>query len=204
MKKILIAIVAVFWAAAYCPAEEMGHDMKGSHKGSMNEAVMGANEEAYGKPTGKSASARINATAAEASLDGDVRILETDKGVVVYAFLSDVVTAGNHGIHIHAEGSCEEEGKAAGGHFNPDGVGHGLLPNDGHQNAHVGDMGNIEIDETGFGRLQVFLPDASLTEGKYNVTGKAIIVHEKADDFGQPTGNAGGRIGCGIITLMAP
>ena len=28
----------------------------------------------------------------------------------------------------------------------------------------------------------------------------AIIVHEKVDDFKtQPTGNAGGRIGCGVI-----
>jgi Cu-Zn family superoxide dismutase len=26
-------------------------------------------------------------------------------------------------------------------------------------------------------------------------------VHEKADDFGQPTGNAGGRVGCGVIAV---
>jgi Cu-Zn family superoxide dismutase len=26
-----------------------------------------------------------------------------------------------------------------------------------------------------------------------------VILHEKEDDFGQPTGNAGGRIGCGVI-----
>jgi len=31
------------------------------------------------------------------------------------------------------------------------------------------------------------------------VLGKSVIVHEKTDDFSQPTGNAGGRIGCGII-----
>jgi Cu-Zn family superoxide dismutase len=29
--------------------------------------------------------------------------------------------------------------------------------------------------------------------------GRAIIVHAKKDDGGQPTGNAGGRIGCGVI-----
>mgnify|MGYP001565173176 CR=1 FL=1 len=25
-------------------------------------------------------------------------------------------------------------------------------------------------------------------------------MHEKTDDFGQPTGNAGGRVGCGVIS----
>ena len=29
--------------------------------------------------------------------------------------------------------------------------------------------------------------------------GASIIVHAKKDDGGQPTGNAGGRIGCGVI-----
>jgi Cu-Zn family superoxide dismutase len=30
--------------------------------------------------------------------------------------------------------------------------------------------------------------------------GKSIIIHADADDFtSQPTGNAGGRIGCGVI-----
>jgi Cu-Zn family superoxide dismutase len=32
------------------------------------------------------------------------------------------------------------------------------------------------------------------------VIGKSIIVHAKADDFTtQPTGNAGGRVGCGVV-----
>jgi Cu-Zn family superoxide dismutase len=33
-----------------------------------------------------------------------------------------------------------------------------------------------------------------------NVVGKSVIIHEKADDFtSQPSGNAGGRISCGVI-----
>jgi Cu-Zn family superoxide dismutase len=33
------------------------------------------------------------------------------------------------------------------------------------------------------------------------VVGHAVIVHGDPDDFGQPLGNAGARIGCGIIEL---
>ncbi|MBI3323135.1 MAG: superoxide dismutase family protein, partial [Candidatus Omnitrophica bacterium] len=32
--------------------------------------------------------------------------------------------------------------------------------------------------------------------------GRSLILHEKVDDFGQPLGNAGGRIGCGVIRIV--
>ena len=65
-----------------------------------------------------------------------------------------------------------------------------------HEKAHSGDMGNIDIAEDGTGKLELTLPEVSLND----ISGLAVILHEKVDDFGQPTGNAGGRIGCGIIT----
>ena len=30
--------------------------------------------------------------------------------------------------------------------------------------------------------------------------GRSLIIHAKQDDGGQPSGNAGGRIGCVVIT----
>lgn len=37
-----------------------------------------------------------------------------------------------------------------------------------------------------------------------SIVGKAFIVHEKADDLKtQPTGDAGGRVACGVIRLDA-
>ena len=36
--------------------------------------------------------------------------------------------------------------------------------------------------------------------GPNSVVGKAVVFHEKADDLKtQPTGNAGGRLGCGVV-----
>ncbi len=148
-----------------------------------------------------SARAVIEATVEDSKVTGRVDFVETGGGLQVVVTLSNVTPAGKHGIHVHENGSCDEGGKAAGGHFNPGGKPHGFLVTDGHDKAHVGDMGNIEINDKGEGALVVFLPDLSLTEGKNNITARAVILHAKEDNFGQPTGNAGGRIGCGEIML---
>jgi len=141
----------------------------------------------------------ITGTMPGSKVSGEALFTEENGGLTVQAFVTGL-TPGKHGFHIHENGSCEDAGKAAGGHFNPDKVMHGYMPKDGMGHAHPGDMGNIEADADGKGRVKVFLAGVTLTEGKYAVTGKSIIVHEKEDDFSQPTGSAGGRIGCGIIT----
>jgi len=65
---------------------------------------------------------------------------------------------------------------------------------------HLGDLGNITISPDGKGTLDIVAPGANLKEGDPNsFLGRAIIVHEKQDDGAQPTGNAGGRIGCAEI-----
>ena len=159
-----------------------------------------ADEEMVGEevPGGVQAIAIIEGTSEDSELYGEVELVENPDGLSVTAEVYNA-PQGKHGIHIHENGNCDDAGNAAGGHFNPDGVQHGMVANDGLAKAHVGDLGNIEVDEYGDGYLSTFIPGASLAEGKYNVIGKAIILHEKEDDMGQPTGNAGGRIGCGII-----
>lgn len=147
-----------------------------------------------------SARAFIKATQKDSEIGGTLDLIETGGGVQVVVSLSNV-PSGKHGIHVHAQSSCDDGGKAAGGHFNPAGTKHGLLARDGHDNAHSGDMGNIKVDENGDGALVMFLPGISLSKGDKNIAGKAVILHEKEDDYGQPTGNAGSRVGCGIITL---
>ena len=56
------------------------------------------------------------------------------------------------------------------------------------------------VDEKGEGRHVLTMPDLTVAAGPNSVRGRAIIVHAAVDDFvTQPTGNAGGRIGCGVI-----
>ena len=146
------------------------------------------------------AKAVIAPTSDKSLVSGQVTLTEENGGLRVVAALAHL-TPGKHGLHIHENGSCADTGKAAGGHFNPDKVMHGDMVHDGMGKAHPGDMGNVEADAEGNAALNVFLPGVSLQEGKYAVAGKAMIVHENQDDFSQPTGNAGGRVACGIIEV---
>ncbi len=145
--------------------------------------------------------ALITATQTGSNVNGEAKFNETPAGLDIEVKVANVAP-GKHGFHIHEKGDCSDEGKAAGGHYNPDNVTHGFLPHDGFEHAHAGDFGNIEVGQDGTGILKVVIPGLTLTGGKYSVEGKSVILHEKEDDFGQPTGNAGGRIGCGVITIQ--
>ena len=128
---------------------------------------------------------------------GTVTFTATDAGVQVQVHLEGV-PAGPHGFHIHENGDCGDDGKAAGGHFNPEGKPHGA-PDAAER--HVGDLGNVTADANGV--VDTTFVDAVLTfEGPNSILGKAAILHSDADDLtSQPTGAAGARIACGVIEV---
>ncbi|WP_207428874.1 superoxide dismutase family protein [Pedobacter sp. SYSU D00535] len=103
-------------------------------------------------------------------------------------------------VHIHEHGDCGNAGNDAHGHWNPTKANHGKW---GQGQFHLGDIGNVTLDANGKGKLEMDTNLWTVGTGATNdVVGKAIMVHEKADDYiTQPTGNAGGRIGCGVIQL---
>jgi Cu-Zn family superoxide dismutase len=146
------------------------------------------------------AQATISDPTGKSKLSGQVTFTETGKGTLIRAQVSNA-PSGFHGFHIHEKGNCKDGGNAAGGHFNPNNVKHGKIITDGFANAHAGDLGNILIAADGVGNLTQTVPGLKLSEGKYAIANHAVIVHSQKDDFGQPTGNAGGRIGCGVISL---
>jgi superoxide dismutase, Cu-Zn family len=87
---------------------------------------------------------------------------------------------------------------SAGGHFNPEGHPH-ALPD--QEKRHAGDFGNLKADGDGNATLTLTVDNITLNCGGHGILGRAVIVHAKPDDGGQPTGNAGDRIGAGVIGL---
>jgi Cu-Zn family superoxide dismutase len=137
-------------------------------------------------------------------LTGQAVLTETATGVKVEMTVENGGTPGPHGTHVHEKGDCSApDGTSAGGHFNPDGVDHGQISADPH---HAGDSNNITADADGKATVDRMLSaNVDIGKGdKYDILGKAVIVHEKADDYKtQPTGDAGGRLACGVIEAAA-
>lgn len=132
---------------------------------------------------------------------GTVVFEQTAEGVRVTATLTGLAP-GEHGFHVHQWGDCSApDGTSAGGHFNPGGVDHAgphTMP------RHVGDLGNITADESGNAAYEA-VNDLLTFDGPNNILGRGLIVHADADDLtSQPTGAAGGRIGCAVIGAVAP
>ena len=132
------------------------------------------------------------------TVTGTVTFTKVDGGVKVVADLQGL-SAGKHGIHIHECGDCSAaDGSSAGGHFNPMAKSHGA-PMDAMR--HEGDMGNITADAAGKAHLEYVDKNITL-EGMTSIIGRSIIVHKNEDDLKtQPTGNAGARVGCGVIGI---
>lgn len=131
-------------------------------------------------------------------LSGQAILTETANGVKVELTVENGGAPGPHGAHIHEKGDCSApDAKSAGDHFNPEKHDHALPAKD---QRHLGDLGNIEIGKDGKGSLTLEIPGANLKVGDpKSFRGRGVIVHEKKDDGGQPVGNAGPRIGCGVI-----
>jgi len=129
---------------------------------------------------------------------GSVHFEELSSGGAKVHVHVEHATPGKHGLHIHEKGDCSDaEAKNAGGHFNP-----GSMEHAGPMDAkrHAGDLGNIEIKADGSGDLDITSDMLTVKTGPNSVVGKAVVFHEKEDDLKtQPTGNAGGRYGCGVV-----
>ena len=132
---------------------------------------------------------------------GIVTFTASGDAVKVVADLTGL-TPGKHGFHIHEFGDCSDpKASSAGGHFNPGNHQHGAPD---AANRHVGDLGNIEADAAGKAHLESTDKMMKLT-GNDSIVGHTLIVHEKADDLKtQPTGDAGGRVACGVIGIAKP
>ena len=139
--------------------------------------------------------------------DGKIKghiIFEPHKKVMkIHIDLHDL-PPGKRGFHIHEKGNLMEGCSSLCSHFNPDKKTHGHL---NHKEAHAGDLGNIVINKEGKLKKTI-ISNFLKNSGKYNIIGRSVVIHDKADDLGKggdeeslKTGNAGARIACGVIGI---
>lgn len=147
--------------------------------------------------TGPSATATLAPTSGQTAA-GTVTLTQLADGSVRVQVDLTGVPAGMHGFHIHEKGDCGDNGNAAGGHYNPLATPHAAPDVDPH---HAGDFGNVEADASGNVRLSFNTRSVTVEDGPATAVGHAIILHANRDDLTtQPTGNAGARIACGVVT----
>ena len=137
---------------------------------------------------------------AEGKDAGSVTLTQTPSGVLL-ALTVKGLPAGEHAFHVHAVGKCEPPFTSAGGHFNPGNKKHGMMAPDG---AHAGDMPNLHIPASGELAVEVLNSAITLEKDKQNsvfdADGSAVVIHAGKDDYKtDPTGDAGGRIACGVV-----
>ena len=138
---------------------------------------------------------------AGSNVSGTVTFTKGTDGIQVVADLTGL-TPGKHGFHVHEFGDCSSpDGNSAGSHFNPTHKQHGAPD---AADRHAGDLGNIEADASGKAHLD-WKDKVMKLSGPDSIVGHSVIVHEKEDDLKtQPTGNAGGRLACGVIGVAKP
>jgi Cu-Zn family superoxide dismutase len=151
-------------------------------------------------PSRSAAKTKIELKDGQGNAVGDIIVWDQGSGVALQLELHDL-TPGEHAVHFHQVPKCEgPDFKSAGGHFNPEGKKHGFDNPDGH---HAGDMKNFTVGANGRAKVKLEDSEVTLKDGPHSllISGAAIVVHAKADDYKtDPSGNSGDRVACGVIT----
>lgn len=127
---------------------------------------------------------------------GQVSLQDTPNGVLISAEFTGL-PEGARAFHVHAVGQCEAPFTSAGGHFNPEGKKHGIKSAEG---KHAGDLPNLHVPASGELKVEVFAVGLGIDD-LFDDDGSALVVHAGPDDYEtDPTGNAGDRIACGVVS----
>ena len=176
-----------------------GNNSEGNTTSASDSVATAKTASAVSVPIQQHAVADLKATT-DTTLNGTADFTTESNGKVKMKLELNIPQKANKSVavHIHATGDCGDMGKAAGGHWNPTNMQHGKW---GSGSFHSGDIGNVKLDMNGKGSMELETDLWSLGgDAKTNILGKAFMVHGGVDDFiTQPTGNAGSRIGCGVI-----
>lgn len=149
-------------------------------------------------PVATSGIARI-AGAGDNPAAGDVTVIAMGDGVHLNGTIARLAPDSQHGFHLHETGDCSDFANgSAGKHLNPSTQPHGA-PDAAAR--HAGDMPNLRADASGNAVVDIHLSGVNLGMGDgLDVVGRALVVHEKNDDYAtQPSGASGTPIACGVI-----
>ncbi|CAL5357122.1 hypothetical protein CsSME_00046595 [Camellia sinensis var. sinensis] len=137
-------------------------------------------------------------------VEGVVTLSQDDGGPTTVNVRVTGLAPGPHGFHLHEYGDTTNGCISTGAHFNPYKKTHGA-PKD--EIRHAGDLGNIIANADGVAEAKIVDGQIPLS-GPNAVIGRALVVHELEDDLGKggqelslTTGNAGGRLACGVVGL---
>ena len=133
------------------------------------------------------------------SASGTVRFARSGGKVLVTGEVRGLKPNAEHGFHVHEKGDCSSgDGLSTGGHFNPAGKAHGRHSQGEH---HAGDLPSLMADSAGVARFSFESTTVDIGTGPADIVGRGLIVHRDPDDYRtQPTGNAGPRLACAVIT----
>uniref|UniRef100_G9M4K6 Superoxide dismutase [Cu-Zn] n=1 Tax=Equisetum arvense TaxID=3258 RepID=G9M4K6_EQUAR len=138
------------------------------------------------------------------NVEGVINLFQEDDGPTTVKVKISGLAPGKHGFHLHQFGDTTNGCMSTGPHFNPQGLTHGA-PED--EVRHAGDLGNVVAGPDGVAEATIVDSQIPLS-GPNSVIGRAFVIHELEDDLGKgghelspTTGNAGGRLACGIVGL---
>lgn len=126
---------------------------------------------------------------------GIVTIKETKYGLLFVPELTGL-PAGIHGFHIHQFPTCDDNGMAAGGHFDPQKTNKHLGPY--NDDGHLGDLPVLFVNNDGVADLPVLAPRIKSIA---QIKGRALMLHEGGDTYSDVPhlGGGGDRMRCGVI-----
>ncbi len=135
---------------------------------------------------------------AQPKMLGTVTFKDTSYGLLIKPNLQGL-PQGMHGLHLHLNPSCHNQGKAAGGHFDPSKTNKHVGPY--VDQGHLGDLPALHVDANGNATLPILAPRIS----ERDLIGHALMVHSGHDNYSdvpKKLGGGGARVACGVITAM--